>query len=190
MRSLILCIVAVSALLLCAEPRAPAQVFRLTGGASSGFQAQGAGLEVRGKDYEAWSGAGLSEGHLIFGAFLKLHYQRYTVKLGDDDINFSLPTDIFGTQSTLHTNGLALETHMNRTTFYAFTGQMGTGFASPMFRAGTSRGPLTTILFTDTLLTKNVRLFSRNIFSSAQTTISGIVETPPGRHSFLRRRDW
>jgi hypothetical protein len=178
MRSLILWIVAVSALLPCAEQRAQAQVFRLTGGASSGFQAQGAGLEIRGKDYEAWSGAGLSEGHLIFGAFLKLHYQRYTVKLGDDDINFSLPMDVFGSQSTLHTNGLAIETHINRTTFYAFTGQMGTGFASPMFRAGTSRGPLTTILFTDTLLTKNVRLFSRNIFSSAQTTISGIEWKP------------
>jgi hypothetical protein len=178
MRSLILRIVAVSALLLCAEARAPAQVFKLTGGASSGFQAEGAGLEVRGKDYEAWSGAGLSEGHLVFGAFLKLHYQHYTVKLGDDDISFSLPTDIFGSQSTLHTSGVALETHFHRTTLYAFTGQMGAGFASPMFRAGTSSGPLTTILFTDTLLTKKIRLFSRNIFTSAQTTISGIEWKP------------
>jgi hypothetical protein len=178
MRALILWTVAISALLLCSEASAAAQVFKITGGASSGFQAQGAGLEVRGKDYEAWSGAGLSQGHVIFGAFVKLHYRHYIVKLGDDDISLSLPIDIFGSQSTLHTNGVSIETQMKRTTFHAFTGQMGTGFASPMFRAGTSKGPLTTILFTDTLLTKKVRLFSRNIFSAAQTTISGVEWKP------------
>jgi len=112
MRSLILWPVAVSGLVLCMEATAPAQVFRLTGGASSGFQAQGAGLEVRGKGYEAWSGAGISDGRIIFGSFLKLRLNKYIVKFGNDDVAMTLPIDTFGTQSTLHTNGVTVETQI------------------------------------------------------------------------------
>jgi len=178
MRALIFRIVAVAVFLLYAEARAPAQVFKLTGGASSGFQAEGAGLEVRSKDYEAWSGAGLSDGHLIVGAFVKVRLPHYIFKLGDDEVAMTLPTDLFGTQSTLHTTGLTVETQMKKTSFQAFLGQMGTGFASPMFRGGTSQGPLTGMFFTNTALTKKLHLFSRNILSSASTSISGVEWKP------------
>src|SRR5260370_25968700 len=60
---------------------------------------------------------------------------------------------------------------------------MGSSFITPMFRAGTSSGPPAVILFTDTLLTQNLRLFSRNIFSSTKTTISGFEWKPHGRTS-------
>ena len=183
MRALILCPVAVSGLVLCMGTTAPAQVFRLTGGASSGFQAQGAGLEVRGKGYEAWSGAGISDGRIIFGSFIKLRLNKYIVKFGNDDVAMTLPIDTFGTQSTLHTNGVTVETQLKRTTLHAFAGQMGSSFITPMFRAGTSSGPLSAILFTDTLLTPNLRLFSRNIFSSSQTAIGGVEWKPHGRTS-------
>jgi hypothetical protein len=175
MRSLILLPVTLSGLLMSMEAPLTAQVFRLTGGASSGFQAQGAGLEVRGKNYEAWSGAGFTDGHIIFGSFLKTRFRGYTVKLGDDDVPMTLPIDIFGTQSTLHTNGLSVEKRVGRTAIHAFAGQMGTSFISPMFRAASSSGPATVILFTDTLATPHLHLFSRNIFSTAQTSISGFV---------------
>ena len=189
MRSLILWPVAVSGLFLCMEATAPAQVFRLTGGASSGFQAQGAGLEVRGKGYEAWSGAGISDGHLIFGSFLKLRLNKYIVKFGNDDVAMTLPIDTFGTQSTLHTNGVTVETQIKRTTLHAFAGQMGSSFITPMFRAGTFSGPPAVILFTDTLLTQNLRLFSRNIFSSTKTTISGFEWKPRGKLPCLTGTD-
>ena len=182
MRSLILGSAAVFGLLLCMEGNA--QVFRLTGGASSGFRAQGAGIEVLGKGYEAWSGAGFSDHHLIFGSFLKLPFRDYTIKLGDDDAVMTLPIDIFGTQSTLHTRGVSLDWRRKRTTYHLFTGQMGTAFASPMFRAGTSSGPLAVILFTDTQLTSKVRLFSRNIFSTSRTNISGAEWRPSKGYTF------
>jgi hypothetical protein len=175
---------AVCALLLCMEASAHAQVFRLTGGASTGFQAQGAGLEVRGKGYESWAGAGISDGHLIFGSFVKLRLRDYTVKLGNDDVAMTLPIDIFGTQSILHTNGLTIEKQINRTFLHFSAGQMGAAFFSPMFRAGTSSGPLTAILFTDTLLTPNLRLFSRNIFSTTHTAISGAEWKPRAGYTF------
>jgi hypothetical protein len=176
--TLILRVVTVAALLLYAEARATAQVFKFTGGASSGFQAEGAGLEVRSKNYEAWSGAGLFDGRLLFGSFIKVRFRHYTFKLGDDEVALTLPIDLFGTQSTLHTRGITMETQMMRTNFHAFLGQMGTGYASPLFRAGTSSGPLTAILVTDTVLTKKLHLFSRNIFSSAPTSISGFEWKP------------
>ena len=184
MRALIFWIVAVAAFLLYAQARAPAQVFKFTGGASSGYQAEGAGLEVRSKNYEAWSGAGLSDGHLIFGAFVKERFPNYTFKLGDDDAAMTLPIDLFGAQSTLHTTGVTVETQMKRTNYHVFLGQMGTGFVSPMFRAGTSKGPLTAMLFTDTAVTKKLHLFSRNIFSATTTSISG-VEWKPWRGTTL-----
>jgi hypothetical protein len=89
MRSLILWALAVLGLFICLEGNA--QVFRFTGGASSGFQAQGLGLEVRAQGYEGWSGAGFSDGHLIFGSFVNLRRHTYTVKLGDDDVVTTLP---------------------------------------------------------------------------------------------------
>ncbi|MCU1224234.1 MAG: hypothetical protein JWQ42_2327 [Edaphobacter sp.] len=187
MRSLILCPIAVSGLLLCLESNA--QVFRLTGGASTGFQAQGAGIEVRGKGYEAWSGAGLSDGHLIVGSFVKMHFLDYTLKFGNDDVAMTLPIDVFGTQSTLHTNGISVDKKIGKTAIHAFTGRMGTAFTSPMFRAGTTSGPPATILFTDTLLTENLRLFSRNIFSSTQTIIGGAEWKAHGRLPCMTRSD-
>jgi len=176
MRSLILWALATLGLLVCMEGNA--QVFRLTGGASSGFQAQGLGLEVRGQDYEGWSGAGFSDGHLIFGSSVKLRLHTYTVRLGDDDVVMTLPIDIFGTQSTLHTRGLSVDFKRKQTTYHVFSGQMGTAYSSPMFRAGTASGPPSFILFTDTMLTSKLRIFSRNIYSVGRTSISGAEWKP------------
>lgn len=172
MRSLTVWTLAAFALLSCRESNA--QVFRLTGGASSGFQAQGAGIEVRGKDYEAWSGAGVSSGHVIFGSFVQIRLHQYTVKVGDNDIAITLPTDIFGAPSRLQTRGVSIDKQMKRTTLHLFAGEMGTSFTSPMFRAGIYSGPPAVMLFSDTMLTPKLHMFSHNIFSSAQTTISGI----------------
>jgi hypothetical protein len=183
MRSLTLVPITSAALFFCSGTCALAQVFQLTGGRSTGFQAQGAGLSVRGRGYEAWSGSGISEGKLVFGSFLKFHLRQYTLKLGNDDAALTLPTDSLGSQATLHMNGLTLERQFKRTTLHLSAGQAGTAFTSPMFRAGSSSGPLTGVLFLDTKLTPELRLFSRNIVStigSTHTSISGIEWKPRG----------
>ncbi len=183
MRSLTLAPLALAVFLFVFGTCAPAQVFQLTGGTSTGFQAQGAGLTVRGRGYEAWSGAGIAEGKLVFGSFLKFRLRQYTLKLGNDDASLTLPTDALGSQTTLHMNGLTLERQFSRTTLHLSAGQAGAAFTSPMFRAGTSSGPLTGVLFLDTKLTPELRLFSRNIIStigSTRTSISGIEWKPRG----------
>jgi hypothetical protein len=183
MRSLTLAPLALAVVLSASGTCAHAQVFQLTGGSSTGFQARGAGLTVRGRGYEAWSGAGITEGKLVFGSFVKYRLGPYTVKLGNDDASFTLPTDALGSQTTLHMNGLTLERQFRRTTLHVSAGQAGAAFTSPMFRAGTSSGPLTGVLFLDTKLTPELRLFSRNIMStigSTHTSISGIEWKPRG----------
>jgi hypothetical protein len=183
MRSLTLAPPALAVLLFASGTCAHAQVFQLTGGSSTGFQARGAGLTVRGRGYEAWSGAGIVEGKLVFGSFVKYRLGPYTVKLGNDDASLTLPIDALGSPTTLHMNGLTLERQFSRTTLHLSAGQAGAAFTSPMFRAGTSSGPLTGVLFLDTKLTPELRLFSRNIMStigSTHTSISGIEWKPRG----------
>jgi hypothetical protein len=155
-----------------------AQIFRLTGGASSGYQAQGAGFEVNGKGYQGWTGAGIVDGKVIFGSYVKVGLHGYTFKAGSDSLVMTLPIDIFGTQSTLYTNGLSVEKKLRGTNYHIFAGQMGTTFFSPMFRAGTSSGPVTAIVFADRLVDHDLRIFTKNIFSTSQTSISGIEWRP------------
>jgi methionine-rich copper-binding protein CopC len=183
MRSLSRTLALLATLFLCLETCAPAQVFQLTGGTSTGFQAQGAGLTIRGQNYEAWSGAGISEGKLVFGSFLKFRLHQYTLKLGNDDATLALPTDSLSSPTTLHMNGVSIEHQSGHTTLHLSLGQAGTAFTSPMFRAGTSSGPLTGVLFVDTMLAPSLRLFSRNIVStigSTHTSISGFEWKPRG----------
>jgi hypothetical protein len=178
MRSLICYPTALAGIFLSLTVSSRAQVFRLTGGASSGYQAQGAGLEVNGKGFQAWTGAGVVDGKVIFGSYMKMGLRGYTFKAGSDAIAMTLPIDIFGTQSTLYTNGLSVEKKFAGTNYHIFAGQMGTTFFSPMFRAGTSSGPLSAIVFADRLLTPNLRIFSKNILSTSQTSITGIEWRP------------
>jgi hypothetical protein len=177
MRSLIHRQLLFAGLLLCAESCASAQIFQFTGGTSNGM-GQGGGLQVRGYNYETWTGAGVSDGHIIFGGYAKVISHGYTAKLGNDDVVMLLPIDIFSTQETLHTLGLTVEKRIGTTTVHAFAGQMGTTYTSPMFSAGTASGPVTGILFTDTLLTPDLHLFSKNILSAASTSISGLLWRP------------
>jgi hypothetical protein len=182
MRSLMLCPALLVGLILFAEERLSAQVFQFTGGTSSDL-GQGGGLSVRGKGYEAWAGAGVADGHIIFGGYAKAVFHGYTGRLGDDDIPLTLPIDIFGTQETLHTLGLTLEKRIRQTTVLGFAGQMGTAYNTSMFSAGTSSGPVTGILFTDTRLTPDLHLFSKNILCASPTSISGVVWKPHGSPS-------
>jgi hypothetical protein len=165
-------------LILFAARNSFAQIFQFTGGTSTGA-GQGGGLQVVGTHFQAWSGAGIIDGHLIFGAFLQGVADGYTAKLGDDSVVMKLPIDIFGGQSTIHTFGFTLEKKLRQTTLHASAGQMATGYTSPMFNAGTTSGPISAILFTDTALTPNLRLFSRNILSlTTPTSISGVEWKP------------
>lgn len=178
MRSLICYPAALAGILFSLAASGRAQIFRVTGGASSGYEAQGAGFEVNGKGYQGWTGAGIVDGKVIFGTYVKAGLHGYTFKAGSDSLVMTLPIDIFGTQSTIYTNGLSVEKKLRGTNYHIFAGQMGTTFFSPMFRAGTSSGPLTAIVFADRLVKRNLRIFSKNILSSSQTSISGIEWRP------------
>ena len=164
-------------LLLFVASHSYAQIFQFTGGTSTGA-GQGGGLQIRGTNFQAWTGAGISDGHLIFGAFIQGVAHGYTAKLGDNDVVMKLPIDIFGGQSTIHTFGFALEKKLWQTTLHASAGQMGTAYSTPLFNAGTSSGPISGILFSDTALTPSLRLFSRNVIAAAPTSIAGVEWKP------------
>jgi hypothetical protein len=89
-----------------------------------------------------------------------------------------LPIDIFGTQSTLYTNGVSVDNKLKGTSYHVFAGQMGTTFSSPMFSAGTSSGPLVGIVYADRLIAPDLHIFTKNILTTARTSISGIEWDP------------
>src|ERR1700757_2829073 len=75
--------------------RAHAQVFRVQGGDSTLLNAEGATVEFKAPDYDGSVGLGFYNGRVQYGGNTRYLYRGYTLLGGDENIPFTLPTDIF-----------------------------------------------------------------------------------------------
>lgn len=158
---------------LLAGAQAQGQVFRIGAGSSSLFQAQGGMLEVRGRNYEGWVGVGEANGRLRLGLFGRFQYHKLTFRVGDDNLKFEMPTDIFGSNHYFQVRGVGVTRTFGNTKVLAFGGTTSTTFGSPFFRVADMDQPVG-LLFVDTQLSPKVKAFSRNVVAQSRTSIHGL----------------
>ncbi len=158
---------------LLAGAQTQGQVFRIGAGSSSLFQAQGGMLEVRGRNYEGWVGVGEANGRLRLGMFARFKYHNVTFNVGDDNLKFEMPTDIFGSNHYFPVRGVGVTRTFGNTRVLAFGGTTSTTFGSPFFRVSDMDQPVG-LVFVDSQLSPKVKAFSRNVVAQSRTSIHGL----------------
>jgi hypothetical protein len=156
---------------------APAQVFHLQAGDSTLYNSYGGSIGFQAPGYEGWVGAGAFNGTLRNGAFVKTDLYGCKLRAGDDAIRLSLPTDVLGGGSGISYRGLGLESTVHRLKVLAFGGASSFNYSTTFFQAAAADTPVGG-LYLDLPLSAKVHLFSRNVFSTSQTSIQGLTYEP------------
>jgi len=158
-------------------PAAVGQVFQLEGGSSSLFQAQGGSVQVRTLGFEGLLGGGMLDGQLRLGGLFRKKWHNSILAIGDDAISLRLPTDLFDSSHYVNGRGASISASNDRISILGFAGATSTGFGTPFFRGAAAEHPAGAF-FVDAKLSSKWRLFSRNIASNHQTSISGVEWQP------------
>jgi len=153
------------------------QVFVVSGGSSSLYEAQGGTITAKGESYNASVGAGVIDGQVVGGANLTKVIGSSTYIFGDDYIRFVLPTDIFDSSHYLVAAGAGVKTELWSTDVFAFGGATSNSFASPLFQGFKAESPAG-ILFLKKRLNRSFDLTSNFVFSG-QTTAIGALRWQP-----------
>ena len=163
-------------IVLAAGGRASGQIFRLEAGTSSLYQAHGGSVGFHTQNYDGWLGIGSMEGVRV-GAFMRTKFRGSTLTIGDDAIPFRLGTDVFDTGHYFMGRGVGLTQQHGATRIFSFAGATSRGTGTPYFRTGDAEKGVG-LLFLDHPLSDRLSLFSRNVFSSRQSSISGLEWQP------------
>src|SRR5437899_220618 len=89
-----------------------AQIFRVQGGASTLFGANGASVNIKAPGYEGEIGAGALDGHFQYGFLVRTNLLGNTLSVGDDTVKVELPTDVFDASHYFLARGVGLQ-HLN-----------------------------------------------------------------------------
>jgi len=122
---------------------ARAQVFEVSGGNSSLYQAGGGSVSVHGLGSEFTLGAGMINGHFGYGAKMQKQIGKSVYSAGDEQVDFLLPTDIFDPSHYLFARGLGYQTQRPGLNIFAFGGTSSTMYETPIFEGsnfGTGMG--------------------------------------------------
>jgi len=156
---------------------ASAQVFRVQGGTSSLLNAEGGSVEFKAPNYDGSVGLGFYNGKVQFGAETRYLFHGYALLGGDENVPFTLPTDVFDSSHYFSARGIGATRKFENSTFYAFAGTTSTWFGTGFFNAASSDDPVG-IFFYERKLTKELKFFSRDIVSNRQTSLQGIEYHP------------
>lgn len=151
---------------------AHAQVFRVQGGESTLLDAQGGTLEIKAPDYDGSLGFGFYQGRPEIGGNSRYKFRDYTILAGDENIPFTLPTDIFDASHYFSARGLGVTRKYDDSRFYAFAGATSTWMGTGLFSAA-SADRAAGIFFYERSFNRNLKFFSRNIVSNTQTSLQG-----------------
>lgn len=159
------------ALLLCTT--AETQVFRVQGGASTMYDAQGGGVELQAPGYDGWVGIGWLDGRFTLGANVRTEIHGLRLTAGDDAVKFELPTDVFGTSYHFLARGVGVEGKLGGFEYRALGGVSSLGAGTPFFK-GARRDRNIGLLFLDRQVSPSLRVSARTIISDRQTSIAGV----------------
>jgi hypothetical protein len=157
--------------------RAQAQVYQLDGGTSSLLNATGATVEARTRDSSMQVSAGRLFDVWTVGALFKKKIRDTTLSVGDDVINFDLPSDLLTGGHYVPLRGVRLDGLRRGVHVSGFVGTTSTTTGAPFFRGGDWGRPLV-VVFADQSRPSGWRLFSRNVLSSRRTFIQGVEWLP------------
>jgi hypothetical protein len=149
-----------------------AQVIEATGGTSNLFNATGGSLELRGTNFTDRFDLGYA-GKLRAGFSMTRGFRGGIVDLGDQNITFSLPTDIFDQSHYFLGRGTGYSRGKQDHKLFIFAGATAKGFITPFLNVAAIDTP-TVALFYETKFSTNWKFYSRNAFSSRQTSIQSL----------------
>jgi hypothetical protein len=165
------------ALLLMPAVRIHAQVFKIEGGDSTLFQAQGGSVEFKAPNYSGSLGLGFFDGRFEMGANLRAKFRGFTYTAGDDSVRFDLPTDIFDTDYYFFARGLGVSKEEKDRGFYAFAGMTSNWLGTGFFQAAQAEDPVA-IFFFHRKLTDKLKFYSRSILSKQETALEALEWQP------------
>jgi len=164
------------ALMLCVQVL-PAQVFKIDGGTSTLFNADGGTISMKAPNYETSLGLGTTFGRFELGAVARTKIMGYTVTAGDDNVRFDLPTDIFGNTSYYSARGVGISKNYEDSGFYVLGGLTSQWVGSSFFQAARSEDPVG-IMFFHHHLTDNLHFYSREIISTKTSALQSLEWKP------------
>ena len=126
-------------------------------------------MTVHGSGYDLTFGAGTAAGHLFEGIRALKATRQGTYILGDDRVDFRLPTDIFDDSHYLLMRGVGFSGVRKDFDVVAFGGTMSTEYSSPFFN-GAKLGDATGLLFLKRKLNHRWLLYSDTVISSKVAT--------------------
>ncbi|HET9406916.1 MAG TPA: hypothetical protein VFO39_06725 [Candidatus Sulfotelmatobacter sp.] len=163
--------------LLATAMPARCQVFKVQGGTSTLYNAEGGSVEFKAPNYTGSLGLGFYNGDFHWGAVTRTQYHDYTVTGGDDSILFDLPTDWFDGAHYFLARGVGVSRIDKVSNFRAFAGTTSTGFFTGFFQAAQSDDPAA-LYFYDRRLTPQLRWSSRNVVSKYQSSLQALSWHP------------
>ncbi len=163
--------------MLLAALGAHAQIFRIQGGESTLLNAEGGSVEFKAPDYDGSVGLGYYNDRIQFGGETRYKFHGYTLLGGDENIPFTLPTDIFDASHYFSARGAGVTRKYEESRFYAFAGTTATWMGTGFFSAATSDRPAG-VFFYERKLNSDLTLVSRQIVSSTQTALEGLEWKP------------
>jgi hypothetical protein len=170
LRALLIAIVC--AICLAWPHRAGGQVFHLTGGSSSLLDAEGGSLEIHGAGYTGRIDLGYLGGPSL-GFFFSRPYKTSVIGAGDQQIPFVLPTDLFDHSFYFLGRGVSLTRPVKDGRLFVFAGTTTDGYFAPFLNVARNDTPSGAIFY-EKKLSPTLRFFSREIFSTRQTSIQAI----------------
>jgi len=165
------------ALIFLLVSRLPAQVFKIDGGTSTLFNADGGTISMKAPNYDATFGAGTFGGQFALGAVARTKVMGYTVTAGDDNVRFDLPTDIFGNTSYYSARGVGISKQYEDSGFYVLGGLTSQWVGSSFFQAARSEDPVG-IIFFHRHMTDSLYFYSRDIISTKTSALQGLEWRP------------
>ncbi|HZQ93773.1 MAG TPA: carboxypeptidase-like regulatory domain-containing protein [Candidatus Sulfotelmatobacter sp.] len=156
---------------------AHAQIFRVQAGESTLLNTEGGSVEFKAPDYDGSVGLGYYNDRIQFGGQARYKFRGYTLLAGDENIPFTLPTDIFDASHYFSARGAGVTRKFEDSRFYAFAGTTATWMGTGFFNAATSDRPAG-VFFYERKLNSDLMFFSREIVSNTQTALQGVEWKP------------
>jgi hypothetical protein len=157
--------------LICSRP-ATGQIFELTGGSSSLLNAEGGSLEVHAPNYSGRIDLGYLGRPSLGFSFSRL-FKRSLIGVGDQQIQFLLPTDLFDHSFYFIGRGMSVSRKMTDGSLFVFAGTTSNGYFAPFLNVARSDTPASAIFY-ERQLSSSLRFFSHNMISKRQTSIQAV----------------